>query len=134
MLALYFKIPQSLKQLRGTHSNLPYLKKVERQIQGLKATKEDFHTERTYCCIEIYLKKKKLEYTEYSDLPSRLPVTISGAPSPIPSPPTPSIVFIISLWPLTEYTGVSGASKFLHNRTQLLTYTTIPNVQHTTKT
>ena len=68
-------------------------------------------------------------YTEYSHLPSRLPVTISGAPSPIPSPPTPSIVFIISLWPFTEYTGTSGASKFLEFGTEhsfLLTHT--PNV------
>lgn len=51
-----------------------------------------------------------------TDSPSRLPVTISGAPSPIPSPPTPSMVFMISLWPFTEYTGISGASKFLSRK------------------
>lgn len=80
-----------------------------------------------YCCTKIYLKKKKiLKYKEYFNLPSRLPVTISGAPSPIPSPPTPSMVFIISLWPFTEYTGISGASKFLDNTTQLLTYSMCP--------
>lgn len=50
---------------------------------------------------------------EVTNSPSRLPVTISGAPSPIPKPPTPSILFMISLWPFTEYTGISGASKFL---------------------
>lgn len=45
--------------------------------------------------------------------PSLLPVTISGAPSPIPRPPTPSILLSISLWAFTEYTGTSGISKFL---------------------
>lgn len=35
-------------------------------------------------------------------IPSLLPVTISGAPSPIPRPPTPSILFTISLWAFTE--------------------------------
>lgn len=90
-------------------------------------TDEGFHIQRIYHCIEIYLQRK-FKYIEYFDLPSRLPVTISGAPSPIPSPPTPSIVFIISLWPFTEYTGISGASKFLNNRTELLTYSTCPNI------
>lgn len=46
-------------------------------------------------------------------LPSLLPVTISGAPSPIARPPTPSILFSISLWAFTVYTGTSGISKFL---------------------
>ena len=35
-------------------------------------------------------------------LPSLLPVTISGAPSPIPRPPTPSIELMISLCAFTE--------------------------------
>ena len=35
-------------------------------------------------------------------LPSLLPVTISGAPPPIPSPPHPSIALMISECPLTE--------------------------------
>ena len=47
--------------------------------------------------------------------PSLLPVTISGAPSPMLSPPTPSIALMISLWPFTWYTGISGCSKFLQN-------------------
>jgi len=34
--------------------------------------------------------------------PSRLAVAISGAPSPIPRPPIPSIAFIISLCAFTE--------------------------------
>uniref|UniRef100_A0A3B3UL59 Uncharacterized protein n=1 Tax=Poecilia latipinna TaxID=48699 RepID=A0A3B3UL59_9TELE len=46
-------------------------------------------------------------------LPSLLPVTISGAPSPIPRPPTPSMLFTISLWAFVVYTGTSGASRFL---------------------
>ena len=46
-------------------------------------------------------------------LPSLLPVTISGAPSPIPRPPTPSMLFTISLWALTVYTATSGISRFL---------------------
>lgn len=50
---------------------------------------------------------------ELTHSPSRLPVTISGAPSPIPRPPTPSMLLMISLCPFTEYTGISGASKFL---------------------
>ena len=39
-------------------------------------------------------------------VPSRDPVTISGAPNPIPKPPTPSIQFIISECAFTEYTGI----------------------------
>ena len=35
-------------------------------------------------------------------LPSLLPVTSSGAPPPIPSPPQPSIELMISECPLTE--------------------------------
>ena len=42
--------------------------------------------------------------------PSRLPVTISGAPSPIPKPPTASIQLIISSWALTEYKASFGLS------------------------
>ena len=38
----------------------------------------------------------------FSYLPSLLPVTISGAPPPTPSPPMASIALTIALWPLTE--------------------------------
>jgi len=46
--------------------------------------------------------------------PSRPAVAISGAPSPMPSPPTPSIALMISRCAFTEYTGRSSFSRFLH--------------------
>jgi hypothetical protein len=43
--------------------------------------------------------KKNFKYikTNKINIPSRLAVAISGAPSPMPIPPTPSIALIISL-------------------------------------
>lgn len=53
----------------------------------------------------------------FTDSPSLLPVTSSGAPPPIPSPPHPSSEFTICSWAFTEYTGASIRSKSLQNHT-----------------
>ena len=62
----------------------------------------------------IKLTPKRFKIQKYNwRIPSRPAVQISGAPSPMPRPATPSIALIISRWAWTEYTGKSSFSRFL---------------------